>query len=373
MGSFDYWLYPERSAFKKSDFRSRYFTGTWQKHFIDQFVKAVFADGYASAFAHCADYKDEHLPVQLYKFCSPSVYSLINLENGRLWLSSPEQFNDPFDSYIGIEEDAFCKMKLADEMKRSGRVTDQGSEDTLSFQEYWRIRHAYTGFRYLSAQKEQTRLWSTINELSGRKSEEFGRVIRRCAWAARMECREMLTQLRDSAFRVACFSNFTNDEELGRNTTMWSHYAAEHTGFCLKFRLDLTDVRGKNELKCGLFPVKYSGMTPKASPSSLLKATKNELGQLELNAELSRTIYKGLVTKSKFWNYEKEYRLILNKSSELITEGNIDFPFVEAVYLGCRMEKNISGHIAAWAKRQGLPVYQAKKHDGRFTLDFDLI
>lgn len=151
---------------------------------------------------------------------------------------------------------------------------------------------------------------------------------------------------------------------------MWSHYAAKHTGFCLKYKLDFNNFSSRNELKCGLYAVKYSALMPKISPRELLKVATDEHGQLILNADLTKTIYKALIIKSKFWNYEKEWRLILNSGSDMIKNGNIEFPFVEAVYLSCQMEASIREYVTAWAKRNGLPIYQAKKNNERYALDF---
>jgi len=360
------------SAFPEIDFRSRYFKGVWQKHFIDKFVNELITEGNEHALNSCGDDKNEHLPQYLYKFCRPGLYSLINLENGRLWLSSPEHFNDPFDSYIGVSEDAFCIAILAAQIKAADLITDEPTSDSISFSEYWKIRHAYAGHTPNSVRANQ-RVSDVLRDLRSKKSEAFGSLLITKEWEARQTCRQKLALLRSSAVRVACFSNFANDEDLGNNTTMWSHYAADHTGFCLKYKLDFEDIAQKNELKCGLFPVKYSGSMPQVQPTVLHKALVDERGRLQLNAKLTKTIYKALVTKSAFWNYEKEWRLILNDSSKLISDGNIDFPFLEAIYLGCRIENSLKEHIIAWAKAKHLPVYQAKQHEGRFVLDFTTV
>jgi len=58
----NHWYHSKSSVFEKSDFRSKLFSGAWQKHFINVFVDEVFGSRTRSAINNCADYKEEHLP-----------------------------------------------------------------------------------------------------------------------------------------------------------------------------------------------------------------------------------------------------------------------------------------------------------------------
>jgi hypothetical protein len=82
-----------------------------------------------------------------------------------------------------------------------------------------------------------------------------------------------------SKFRLTCFT------EDGNNPLMWSHYASNHTGVCLKFDTDKDE-----NLKKSLFPVEY----------------KNEL----INANSLEDLRKCLLTKLETWKIEKEWRII---------------------------------------------------------------
>jgi len=75
---------------------------------------------------------------------------------------------------------------------------------------------------------------------------------------ARKECVQKIRDIRNTPFRIACFSNFHDDEELGKNTTMWAHYANNHRGFCVKYSLDFGDSPIQSILKCGLYKIIYS-------------------------------------------------------------------------------------------------------------------
>jgi hypothetical protein len=83
--------------------------GSWQKKFINEYIDSIFVRGIDETHKELSDAKNEHLPISLYKFYPPSIYSLISIQNKNVFLSSPRTFNDPFDSYICVE--AVSKLK----------------------------------------------------------------------------------------------------------------------------------------------------------------------------------------------------------------------------------------------------------------------
>jgi Protein of unknown function (DUF2971) len=68
---------------------------------------------------------------------------------------------------------------------------------------------------------------------------------------------------------------------------MWSHYARSHRGVCLEFGV-------KNELFCGAFPVDYLDAFP----------------EMDLTDNTEDAALQALLSKSREWAYENEYRLI---------------------------------------------------------------
>jgi hypothetical protein len=185
------------------------------------------------------------------------------------------------------------------------------------------------------------------------------------------ECSQRIKDIRNTPFGIACFSNFDDAEELGKNTTMWSHYADNHRGFCIKYSLDLEASPIKSILRCGLYKVIYSARISKASPRELMKLKYDADNKLQVNEYLTKTIYRALITKSKFWNYEKEWRLIIGKENfGILKDGNMPFPFIETIYLGCEIENALKHHIVQWAVVNKIPVYEARKSSVRFNLDF---
>jgi hypothetical protein len=143
------------------------------------------------------------------------------------------------------------------------------------------------------------------------KSESFGRVCREIHYEAQKTLNYKMKLLRNDMFKISCFSCFKDEDELMQNTMMWSHYADEHRGYCVKYLLNLNESIFRNILLCGLFPINYTSRTEIITPKQLLDL-KEMNGELNINDNLKKKIIKSLLTKSRFWNYEKEWRLILS-------------------------------------------------------------
>jgi len=77
--------------------------------------------------------------------------------------------------------------------------------------------------------------------------------------------------------------------ETSKQLLMWAHYARNHTGFCIEYARD--DIKHNFLNHCMCRPVNYSLKYP------------------NLNQELD-TLGVNIYTKSKDWEYEKEWRLV---------------------------------------------------------------
>lgn len=122
-------------------------------------------------------------------------------------------------------------------------------------------------------------------------------------------------------FRIRCFSMCSP-----KNILMWSHYADNHKGFCIKYRLSNYFINeSENELGCHMYLKKVN-----------YTKTKNTKLRIDIKS-IDSTL--GYATKYKDWKYEKEVRLISYNPMiegkyneiELDSESNI-----EAIYFGYR-------------------------------------
>lgn len=176
-------------------------------------------------------------PQFLYKYHSLSLNLMEMMTNAEFYMSSKSELNDPLDSAVIIDVDDYLNLYL--EKYPSFRNDDIHME---------RVKHVF------STQLEKfDNKW--VSEL-----DEF-----------------------HSSLKVTCFT------EDGNNSLMWSHYANNHNGVCLKF-----DLSKDSNLHNNILPVEY----------------KDELVKVKQLADFS----KSLLTKLKTWEVEKEWRILSEKN-----------------------------------------------------------
>lgn len=121
--------------------------------------------------------------------------------------------------------------------------------------------------------------------------------------------------IQESVF-IACFS------EKCDSMLMWSHYSDEHRGICVGYNL--------HELieKYNCFPVIYSNKMPQRK---------------ELDIGKKDRLYESILTKSKDWEYEAEWRIIDIDEKKAGQNGKlIEFIKPVAIYMGKRQQDTVS-------------------------------
>jgi len=257
------------SDFDASDYRSRNYTGVWQKIFIDEYVDRVSKLGLESTIDEMSDYNCEHFPTHLYKFFRPTSFSLMSLDSDNLWLSHPKSFNDPFDSYVCIEKQTFEKKYVLNELRKGGLITKEGGRQSFSETEKWQVNGSYSKDDSLFSgyYHSEKKFDNVLDRILTTKSSELVNFVENERMQGRRDFRKIMDEIRNVDLRITCFANLQGDTELARLPTMWSHYADNHTGFCVKY--SLKDVA--NFVKTGLLPVKYTSRVPTLSVPQLLK------------------------------------------------------------------------------------------------------
>jgi hypothetical protein len=179
----------------------------------------------------------------------------------------------------------------------------------------------------------------------------------------------------DCAFSVdgnlrALYSNYTKSKAICcfskrvDSILMWSHYANNHTGFCVGF--DESCFGGLKEL---LYDVTYTPDFPELNSDKFKTQTKIE-GSIrrEENVRL-------LATKYIDWSYEEEVRIILELNpNEYPTETwdgklcPIDPEAVKQIYSGCMMPPDNRTIIREIAKHRNAEFFEIEKVDHSFKL-----
>ena len=146
---------------------------------------------------------------------------------------------------------------------------------------------------------------------------------------------------------ICCFS------EIYDNVLMWSHYADSHRGVCLQFEgTSHTPFFGMAQ------KVRYQIEYPIVNP---------------IVDEPDKMVNLALLSKAKFWKYEKEWRIILVEEGPGIQK----FPpeLLKGVILGASISNENTMKVISWAEERNLPlqIYKAYLKEDEYGLDIKTI
>lgn len=274
---------------------------------LRQYLKATFVEilqNYKNASfvekAFCL--KELLIPHSIFQYRSfdDAGYKVESLKKNYVWLSMPKDFNDPYDC-AGCFDMEKTLENLLREKQQNGDIS-----------------------KILSRHKNLSNTTQEILENS----------------------RAKLKNALQKKVKISCFSETYN------NILMWSHYAQNHTGFCIEY--NISNLELTNSFKKQLFPVFY---TPK--PIDMSKAI------LSKQKEIFENIL--IINKSEDWKYEREWRYI--------TSSEDDSKFImpvkpKAIYLGTKIsEKNKNIMLEIANNKYQIPCYELQQQMNSFKLE----
>jgi len=266
-----------------------------------------------------------------YKYVSADVAKKI-LNYLQVKCSSPLLFGDPFDSQIEIQHNVTSNEDLI--KKTTGKIC----ESIKPFLKDGNVKQAHelvfeeimNESQFVADRKSAfDRVYSDVNE----KIIEFAKED-----------------------RIFCIS------EKKDNLLMWAHYANEHQGAVIQFRCILE----KDTALCAAKPVIYADKMPLLTIEDFFIKGEQAIKEYIVN--------KVLLTKSRDWEYESEWRVILmkqDKDKDYDLRGILEDE-LEAVYLGCRMSKEDKKEIVGITKtkRKMTKIFESFKDRQKFKLRF---
>ena len=234
--------------------------------------------------------------------------------HNELYFSLPTDFNDPFD----------CKMDF----------TFEGSDDN-DYRKFFegKLKHDSPN---LSEGEIKQKVDDLLKE-GFHKTDEW-----------RMHHRRTYLELFEkeaALLGMLCLSEKPDD------ILMWSHYAGSHTGFCLEFdKVGLKGFLGFCE------PIEYRKLYPNFKEV--------------VDKALSLKIHKFLLSKSEHWEYEKEWRVIVNCENPANRFQTFPDYLLKGVILGCQMPKTNRSLIHSWMQNRKIPpqLYQSCKMENEYGL-----
>lgn len=316
----------------------------WKKNFINLLFPA---NPHEMDINKAMDLKDVNIPTSLFKYRSfdEKGYSIKILEEDEIWLSTPEKFNDPYD----------CALNYA--------ANDLGNEffqqDIYRFLERLSSEYKFSEdeIEYLKSSKrfmyDFTKIFAKKHAKADEMTpEQYAEVISK---VVEQEFEDMATKLSTalkSGLFITCFS------ETNKSILMWSHYAANHTGFCIEY--DFSKLSIKDPRKRLLYPVIYD--------DNMFDATEYLRPTFENKEFNNLMISYAAMNKSEEWRYEREWRYILpyGPTKEVLT---LKVPKPIAVYLGAKISDENKIKILDIGKRKGFQIFQMAMENSRFNLN----
>jgi hypothetical protein len=248
----------------------------------------------------------------LFKYFQINDNFKTTLVNNQIWFSSPDDFNDPFDCNLKCQylKDVEFEERINDELREEFNSVDCNEQ-------YFRKHKMLTSI----AEAHDDNLKTNTSKLNINFQES----------------------VKDMG--VACFSK-KNDSIL-----MWSHYADNHKGVCLKFKT--SDAKFFDNVAT----VKYTEKFPNLNYEFQYSDSQNFL----------------FFTKSKEWTYEEEVR-VLKKPRQLF---KFKPEVLDSIYFGAKCTVKNRNEIIELVQEkrefENVKFFKVKLDSEAFKLRFEEI
>jgi hypothetical protein len=256
------------------------------------------------------------IPPILYKYREDSQFTEDVLRNLKIWLSSPEQLNDPLECKTGIIPEDWKQRTI--QMMEAAQI--MGLVDVAKRQE-----------TLFSLDRRKTKLWlRRLKKLPHDARIKEMRTLQKKHGIELSDPRKIFEGLQKQLSSIGIFSL----TEIANNQPLWAHYAKNHTGLALGFSASPDSNLGnaRHTLR-----VKYSADKPIFKEGFLqeIQCSPSLGGQQiwESRISLDDLVYRASIsTKPPAWSYEQKWRYIED------TGGLHDFPGkLVSLTFGCRM------------------------------------
>lgn len=307
---------------------------------IDDYIKLQFpVNPDELNINEAAALKHQHMPNAFFRYRRFSDYSEKNLINQQERLSYPIEFNDPFDAIFKINYDDLSNELFLLRNIEKMIIPLQEAGVTFSKQQIDEILNSSEPFH--SFVKYIVQFDSNLvgyEEVFATTMVEF----------YRKQIKDLLQTFRttfQTGYLVMCLS------EKKDNNLMWSHYAENHTGFCVEY--NYKELGPNNPQTRTILPCIYTNIMFDAT-EYIKRALTEDPGQFNNLFGLYPTI-----TKSPEWAYEQEWRLIFPLGPGATDDQRmINTPLPKAIYAGARASEENIRKLHELAMIRKIPLYQ---------------
>lgn len=276
-----------------------------------------------------------------------SNYSISALQNNTVYLQSPLQFDDAFDSEIYVDYKEYERGRLITYSKKCGISIDE-TETTIQiknnltktlYEYYIENGNLNDAFKNNNDKTEFERLSDTLFLerllMEFNKNKDFEKAVTNTMC---FEYNEFHGYIR-TMFRISCFTTSPYSQ------LMWATYADNHKGFCVEYTI-LPNDDLYNDIYYNLFPLIYCKSRPNIT-KSIMEIKDHELSE----KQLWDIYFNGALRKSIDWVFQNEWRLLLPLNNES-NDFNVKFYPITKVYLGNQMPINKRKEIIDICKKR---------------------
>ncbi len=275
--------------------------------------------------------ESEPAPDILYKYADwDNEYHKRLITSPEVYLSSPADFNDPYD----------CTVKSRYDLWSQNEWTELYYKDFIN---------KYPEHTEKDLNIAAEKLYFEIHEFETNHENALNRI----------------TNNQNSHFmnNIGIFSL----SKIKDNLLMWSHYANSHKGVCIGYDKALLRDFIKNF---------YSEFPPKTKYIDYFECRyKSDYPENIPSTEMGNPFeyFKRLEIKFSGWEYEQEWRLAVNQNEPLY-QRTVQLPIdvIKEVYLGLRISKANTSNILFELKKQNYKgkIFKAVQDENEFKLNF---
>lgn len=295
-------------------------------------------------------------PNHLFRYRPVSLSSLDALRTNKLYFSSANYYDDPFDTFLHIDIEKIKNeyISIFSDQENINKFVDSAREVASCF--FTEEQMAQLNLENITKLSSQNMLEYILNSVL-----KFREEVKKDAWSV-------------------CFS------EDGFNETLWLKYAEQYKGFVQIYDLNNDDnfLCGKQEkcVNCGiikngtpLYPIYYSDIPYDATNyAKIIMLNKIcEVTGMEIPEKLISLVGNGLwereritLVKKECHKYDKEWRMITGytMNSPIMMEW-----IPSGVILGLKMGKSEENLVVSMAKEAGIQNIYKSFINSRNLLD----
>lgn len=300
-----------------------------------------------------------NMPKRLYKYFSNLEtkkgddtvvnYSQQALLNNTVFLQTPTEFDDVYDSDITLDRGEYERLRLVEYCRRCGisvndKATNQEAGDAL-VQALWPFYQsnglikAFVCTPEGELEKLANQAFCLTIQVKCQSAQSFGEAV---SQAIADEYQQYVEYLK-TIFRTACFATTPYSQ------LMWgAGYADQHRGFCVEYTV-LSQDPAYQDVYLNLFPMIYCKTRPDVT-TRIVKA-KDKMYSDDVLWDI---YFHGALRKSIDWAYQNEWRLLLPLGKNK-ADYNVKFFPITKVFLGNRMTETNRESIIDICKSKGIP------------------